>query len=147
MHSNADLHLISEFSQPALYLDPTFQILILRLLLSLCTSYHHHLSFILPLFLRPWRFLLKTWLTCTQYYSDNSMFQCPLSYVIMNLRVINSLLLSEKVNVSVARLKIAVSVLLSKYGSNSWGNSPPSESKETRVSQEFSPNFWNPKFL
>ena len=62
LQSNTDFPSIMFFYHSALLLDLPFQILILHLLISVCTQFHH-LFFDRPLCRLPWRFLLNTWLT------------------------------------------------------------------------------------
>jgi hypothetical protein len=50
-----------DFSQTAVFLDLSFQFVILQLLISVCTQFNH-LFFGRPLSRRPWGLLLHTWL-------------------------------------------------------------------------------------
>jgi hypothetical protein len=61
LQSNADFRLLNGLPQSALFFDPTFQFLILHLLISVCTQFHH-LFFSLPLSRLPWWLLRNTWL-------------------------------------------------------------------------------------
>ena len=54
---------LMDFSQSALFLDLSFQFLIMHLLMSVCIQSHHLFFFGGPLTWLPWALLLNTWLT------------------------------------------------------------------------------------
>jgi hypothetical protein len=66
LQSNAHLRLLMDFSQPALIFDFSVYYLILYLLISVCTPFHH-LFFGRLLSRHPWGLLSNTWLTHVNY--------------------------------------------------------------------------------